>query len=67
MLRTGNFGHSKGSYGENIAWSAGSGTGDDRAVKAVDSWYNEIDNYDWAKGKSKNGKATGHFTQVNFL
>jgi uncharacterized protein YkwD len=31
---------------------------------AVDSWYSEIFDYDFKKGKSKNGKVVGHFTQL---
>ena len=53
-------------YGENLFWSAGSGTGDDQAVAAVDSWYSEINNYDWATGTSTGG-AIGHFTQVRTI
>jgi len=39
-------GAQQGLYGENLGWSAGSGTGDDQAVAAVTRWYNEINNYD---------------------
>ena len=45
-----------GKYGENLAWSAGRGTGDDQAVAAVQSWYDEIQDYDWSAGSSRNGK-----------
>ena len=31
---------------------------------AVDDWYDEIKDYDFAKGKSKNGGVVGHFTQL---
>ena len=31
---------------------------------AVDSWYDEIKDYDFVKGKSKNGGVVGHFTQL---
>jgi len=31
---------------------------------AVDSWYDEINDYDFEKGKSKNGGVVGHFTQL---
>ena len=31
---------------------------------AVDSWYDEIKDYDFKKGKSKNGGVVGHFTQL---
>ena len=30
----------------------------------VTSWYNEIKDYDFKKGISKNGGVVGHFTQV---
>ena len=30
----------------------------------VDSWYEEIFDYDFKKGDSKNGKVVGHFTQL---
>ena len=50
--------------GENLYWFAGAGGGDDRALAAVDYWYDEINNYDFGTGTSTNGKKTGHFTQV---
>jgi pathogenesis-related protein 1 len=31
---------------------------------ASQSWYAEIVDYEFATGKSKNGKAVGHFTQM---
>ena len=31
---------------------------------AVTSWYDEIKDYDFEKGKSANGGVVGHFTQV---
>ena len=31
---------------------------------AIDSWYDEIEDYDFAKGVSKNGGVVGHFTQL---
>ena len=31
---------------------------------AVDSWYDEIKDYDFAKGRSKNGGVVGHFTAL---
>ncbi len=31
---------------------------------AVDSWYDEIKDYDFKKGKSKNGGVVGHFTKL---
>jgi len=32
-------------------------------MNAVDSWYSEVENYDFSTGKSKNGGDIGHFTQ----
>lgn len=53
------FDHSKanGAYGENL--SAGT---NQTAIGAVDSWYSEIKNYDFAAPGTSQG--TGHFTQV---
>jgi len=31
---------------------------------AADSWYSEIEDYDFNSGRSKTGKAVGHFTQL---
>ena len=59
-------GHSQTTFhgnwmGENLYWSWGKTlTGNN----PVDSWYNEISNYDFEEGKSSNGEVTGHFTQV---
>ena len=33
-------------------------------AEAVDSWYDEIKDYDFSKGKSKNKGVVGHFTQL---
>ena len=33
-------------------------------ANAVDSWYDEIKDYDFAKGRSKNGGVVGHFTAL---
>ena len=51
--------------GENIStfWSRSRNltvTGAD----AVDGWYDEIKDYDFSKGCSKNDEAVGHFTQL---
>ena len=55
------FEHSTTGNGENLAaWSGASMT----QASRVKAWYNEIKDYDFATGASKNGKATGHFTQV---
>ena len=51
--------------GENLyyCWSSESNFPINGA-KAVDSWYDEINDYDFKKGKSKNGGVVGHFTQL---
>ena len=56
------FAHSKDSgYGENIYKSWGSPS-DEAGKKAVKSWYDEVDDYDFSNpGFSMK---TGHFTQV---
>jgi uncharacterized protein YkwD len=47
--------------GENLYWCSGfKPTGD----AGVTSWYEEIHDYDFKNGKSKNGRVVGHFTQV---
>ena len=48
------------SLGENLYMSYGGISGE----QASNSWYNEIDNYDFSSHSSSNGKATGHFTQL---
>lgn len=59
------FGHSTGrdNVGENIFWSAGRGAGDEQAVAAVQSWYDEIKHYNFDTADT-NGGVIGHFTQV---
>ena len=47
--------------GENLYWIS---TKEYSPPSATDSWYNEIDDYDFSTGSSKNGNAIGHFTQV---
>ena len=50
--------------GQNL-YASGSSAGIGPTGNAiVDSWYKEINNYDFAKGASKNGGVIGHFTQV---
>ncbi len=65
IAKSGNFAHSTTSNGENIYSSyttASSIAADTLANDAVQSWYSEVSNYDYAKpGFSDN---TGHFTQV---
>ena len=65
MADIGQMEHSTGlGVGENLYWSAGRGGGDDQAVAAVQSWYDEIENYSFSQGQSSNGGVIGHFTQV---
>ena len=47
--------------GENLYMCSGF---EPNGGKAVTSWYNEIKDYDFKKGKSANGGVVGHFTQV---
>ena len=51
--------------GENLYyyWSSESDSPINGAA-AVDSWYDEIKDYDFKSGKSKNGGVVGHFTQL---
>jgi len=46
--------------GENLYWSSSASR---TSTNAVVSWYNEINNYNFATGKS-NGGVIGHFTQL---
>lgn len=48
------------SLGENLYMSYGGMSGE----AASNSWYNEVDNYDFSSHSSKGGKVTGHFTQL---
>jgi glioma pathogenesis-related protein 2 len=50
--------------GENLSWQASSGETPGTSAGAVNSWYSEIKNYDFANPSASNGKPTGHFTQV---
>jgi len=50
-------------YGENIYWSRGRADTPEDAVRACQSWYDEIHNYNWHTGQS-NGGMIGHFTQM---
>merc|ERR1712130_407651 len=50
-------------YGENIYWSSGRAESPEDAVRACQSWYDEIHNYNWNTGES-NGGMIGHFTQM---
>uniref|UniRef100_UPI00398F20F7 GLI pathogenesis-related 2 isoform X1 n=2 Tax=Pristiophorus japonicus TaxID=55135 RepID=UPI00398F20F7 len=54
--------HSDTPYGENIWCQQGSASGQVTGQEAVDLWYNEVKNYDFASpGFQKN---CGHFTQL---
>merc|ERR1712226_201922 len=59
LSSTNTFSHS--GPGENLYWASGHAQTDAEAVAAVDSWYSEIDNYDFATGESSNGKVIGHY------
>ena len=50
--------------GENLYWSWSSGELKISGSAAVDTWYDEIKDYDFEKGCSKNGGVVGHFTQL---
>jgi len=49
------------SMGENLHWQKGSKPDGN---EAVDCWYNEIEDYDFETGESKNGNKVGHLTQL---
>ncbi len=49
------------SMGENLFWCSGY---EPNGGAGVTSWYDEIHDYDFKNGKSKNGNVVGHFTQV---
>jgi len=48
--------------GENLYWKDNRKEG--TCVDANKSWYSEEKDYDYYTGRSKNGKAIGHFTQM---
>eukprot|EP00294_Goniomonas_avonlea_P013752 CAMPEP_0114553636 /NCGR_PEP_ID=MMETSP0114-20121206/7775_1 /TAXON_ID=31324 /ORGANISM="Goniomonas sp, Strain m" /LENGTH=347 /DNA_ID=CAMNT_0001738615 /DNA_START=12 /DNA_END=1055 /DNA_ORIENTATION=+ len=50
-------------YGENLAWGSVPTYFDSFIEGAVDAWYDEVANYNFATGAS-NGGTIGHFTQV---
>ncbi|KAA6420782.1 MAG: pry1p, partial [Trebouxia sp. A1-2] len=60
----GQFVHSYGAYGENLAEGDGNGwtSAADAASSAVDLWYNEVTLYDYSNAVFSS--ATGHFTQL---
>lgn len=55
------FVHSTNGLGENLAIGT---TGAFPPAAQVRSWYDEINDYDFANGQSRTGQAVGHFTQV---
>ena len=57
------------SKGENLYYANGYAASDTLAVDAVQSWYDEINDYSYDTCDSINGKQIGHFTQVtkNFI
>ncbi|KAL9660208.1 hypothetical protein QQ045_025020 [Rhodiola kirilowii] len=52
--------HSKGPYGENLAWSSG----DMSIPAAVKLWVDEKKFYDYNSNSCIGGKTCGHYTQV---
>ncbi|KAL5560898.1 hypothetical protein UlMin_030645 [Ulmus minor] len=52
--------HSRGPYGENIAWSSGDLSG----TSAVGLWVSEKANYNYNSNTCAAGKVCGHYTQV---
>lgn len=51
--------------GENLATYGTTGTVELKpAAHSTQRWYDEIKDFNWDTGKSKNGKPVGHFTQV---
>ncbi|KAJ4965704.1 hypothetical protein NE237_017553 [Protea cynaroides] len=54
--------HSHGPYGENIFWARGPGI--ENARYAVDGWWGEKNDYDYATNTCASGKACAHYTQI---
>jgi uncharacterized protein YkwD len=55
------FEHRTGNLGENLAIGT---SGAFPPASQVQSWYDEINSYDFANGRSSDGQAVGHFTQI---
>ena len=55
------FEHRQSNLGENLAIGT---SGAFPPASQVQSWYDEINSYDFATGRSRDGQAVGHFTQV---
>ncbi|XP_002667823.1 Golgi-associated plant pathogenesis-related protein 1 [Danio rerio] len=62
MLSKKSLGHSETENGENVYYSFSSVKKTPTGKEAVDSWYSEIKDYNFAK--SGHQPKTGHFTQV---
>ncbi|XP_061881181.1 Golgi-associated plant pathogenesis-related protein 1-like isoform X1 [Entelurus aequoreus] len=62
LLASGAMRHSNTADGENIYTKWSSATIELTGKEAVDSWYSEINNYNWSRPGFSSG--TGHFTQV---
>jgi len=63
LADTGKFEHSKNSgYGENIYKSWGSGVDSNLGKDVSNSWYSEVNDYNFRQGGYQSG--TGHFTQM---
>lgn len=54
--------HSRNGYGENLYWRTSTPPTDIDASFPLNSWYNEVSEYDFEKGGFSS--KTGHFTQV---
>ncbi|EDO30082.1 predicted protein [Nematostella vectensis] len=64
LAQTQNFVHSDTSDGENL-YNKGTTSGTVSTCQdAVDSWYSEIDNYDYTDYTNHPGGVIGHFTQI---
>ena len=68
MASTMNWGHSQeatnGLYGENIYMMGAGPAPIQYNLNAVESWYDEVHNYNFTDGTSTNGGMIGHFTAM---
>ncbi|XP_032238340.2 protein PRY2 [Nematostella vectensis] len=64
LAQTQNFVHSDTSDGENLYNKETTSGTVSTCQDAVDSWYSEIDNYDYTRYTNHPGGAIGHFTQI---
>uniref|UniRef100_A0A7M5X626 SCP domain-containing protein n=2 Tax=Clytia hemisphaerica TaxID=252671 RepID=A0A7M5X626_9CNID len=70
LAQTEEFEHSEQpGIGENLyfAFNSGGVTREGSCNRALDLWYDEIENYDFGSGTSLNGKVIGHFTQMVWM